>query len=445
MRARQLLEGPPARIRCVAAGLVALVAVLACQTAHAQVPFAAGTYERWGSLFDAPSAPLPVARASLLPEWITVEVRGHTAVVTFEPERRVVWRIRYGPHGADHKRVLVDGVNVLDVVYERDASGHLVRKTARGALAPSGLVFAYRTDAQGRVISRERQLDASSTERLEVRWGPRATVARLLVGGVERRVDRWDAAGRLRSTTFAFESQVWGASPPRAIRSESRLVYVRERTGELREIRRRRGTQPETAADHRSRDATLAAEDLRVMTPAAFDRAEARLLFGAPESLVDRGRGPSREISETFGAGCWLNEVNILVFDPTGLYREGREGCICGFCVDAAAPFVATEVLGTELHVRRGPWLRLDGELVITADHRVLTPSGPRRAGELRAGDEVLGADGEVIHLQSVEPLPDTERLGRNVETASGTFVVGRFVVVSEPYEGPRTSCAEPP
>jgi hypothetical protein len=57
------------------------------------------------------------------------------------------------------------------------------------------------------------------------------------------------------------------------------------------------------------------------------------------------------------------------------------------------------------------------------------------------AGAEVLGAGGSVIVIRTIEPLPDALRLGHTVETTTGTFRVGRVLVVSEPFEGLRASC----
>jgi hypothetical protein len=52
-----------------------------------------------------------------------------------------------------------------------------------------------------------------------------------------------------------------------------------------------------------------------------------------------------------------------------------------------------------------------------------------------------MDPDGRPFAIRTIEALADEPRLGRNVETAEGSFAVGRFVVVSEPYRGPQTSC----
>jgi hypothetical protein len=115
--------------------------------------------------------------------------------------------------------------------------------------------------------------------------------------------------------------------------------------------------------------------------------------------------------------------------------------CICGFCVDAAARIEAAEVLGTDEHFTRGPWVRLDEALDVTVEHRVLTPRGPRPAGALRPGDVVTGADGRPRVLRSVRALPSAPpRRGLNVRTARGTFGANGFLLESE---APR-DCAAP-
>ena len=417
---------------------VAVVVLASClwpsATALAQVPFADGTYERWSAFFDAPSGALASSGTPLLPEWITVTHAGATAIVTFEPERRVVWRITYAPEGASHKRVLVDGIEVLEARYERDVRGYIARKRVTGPLVPAGLEYQYTTDVGGRVTRRTRTLPDGRVERVEVQWASdgSATVA-TFVGDVERRADRLDAGGRLLETTWSWESVVYGTSPRQVIRQQHRLLYRRDRAGALtrvlREVRGRRSRATPSA-----RDSRIVAEDLRVVSEGVMDRAEARLLFGSPVTSVDRGRGSQRELSDSYADGCWMNETDIFQYDATGLYTRGSAGCICGFCVEASQRYEAHDVSGTELHWTRGPWLRLDGELVITADHELATPSGPRRADTLHVGDLVTGSDGASFSLRSIEHLDDTERLGRNVETAGGTFTVGRFVVVSEPY-----------
>ena len=69
----------------------------------------------------------------------------------------------------------------------------------------------------------------------------------------------------------------------------------------------------------------------------------------------------------------------------------------------------------------------------VTADHRVMTPSGPRTAGSLRAGDVVLGADAVPRVLRSVEPANESApRLGRNLRTSTGVFEAGGFQFESE-------------
>lgn len=420
--------------------LVALVAA----RASAQVPFVDGLYERWSPLFDAPSGVLARTPPPALIEWVSVTHEGDAAIVTFEPERRVVWRITYGPHGATSKRVVIDGEEVLVATYERDAAGHLVRKHATGSLLPSDLTFDYTTDPDGRVTRRTRRLADTRMERVEVSWDRRggATVTTFLAE-VERRRDRFDAAGRLLESTFLWQSVFGGPNPPPPIREQHQLIYVRDRAGALtRVVRVLRGRRSRAAPE--VRDTAVIAADLRVLAEGSLERSEVRLLLGSPVTSVDRGRGHARELEDRYTDGCWMNETDSLAYDASGLYVSGGAGCICGFCVEASQPYAADDAFGTELHWTRGPWLRLDGELVITAEHELVTPTGPRRADALRVGDLVLGPDGAPFAIRSIETLDDTLRLGRNVETDRGTFSVGRFVVISEPYPMacPTTSAA---
>ncbi len=415
------------------AAAVLVVGLLLPSRSGAQVPFGEGTYERWSPLFDAPSGPLSASPA-MLPEWISVVVRGPVAIVTTEPEGRVVWRIRYGAQGAEDKRVLVDGVEVLHAVYERDASGHLTRKRVTGRLAPRGLTYTYTTDAQGRVLSRERLID-TGLERLEVRWEPSgAAVATVTIAGSERRRDELDPAGRLRVTTFGRDvTQSAAGGRPRVRREEVSLVYERGADGSLREVRRVRGGRS-ALAEHGARDPSVRSAELSILARAPIERGEVRLLLGSPVTAVDRLRGASRELTDDFADGCWMNEISYVAYDATGLLESAGSGCICGFCVDASLAWSAQDVEGIELHWTTGPWLRLDGELIVTEEHEVLTPSGPRAAGSLVVGDVVTGSDGSSFALRTVERLPEELRLGRNVESRGGRFSVGRFVVVSERF-----------
>lgn len=436
----------PSRLARALAPVLALGLALACgallvaRSAAAQrvvpssVPFAPGVYERWSPLFDAPSGGPLAAPPTALPEWIRVEVAGDFALVILEPEARVRWRIRYGAHGSEEKRVAVDGTEVLRAVYERDAAGALVRKVVSGNLAPAGLAYAYTTDAQGRVLTRERTTDGG-IERLEVRWAPSGGATAIVsIGGVERRRDLLDSSGRLLETTWGHDViEIGPDGARRTRREEARLVYRRRRDGGLRSVvRTRRGRSG--PAQHAVRDTSVASADLSVVAGAPIERGEARLLLGSPATAVDRERGAARELSDDYADGCWMNETNYLAYDATGLLESAGSGCICGFCVDASLPWAAEDVVGTELHWSAGPWIRLDGELVVTPEHEIVTPDGPRASGTLRAGDLVMGSDGAPRALRTVERLGEGMRLGRNVETEAGTFVVGRFVVVSERY-----------
>jgi hypothetical protein len=109
-----------------------------------------------------------------------------------------------------------------------------------------------------------------------------------------------------------------------------------------------------------------------------------------------------------------MNQTSRIEYDAADLAEQGDGSCVCGFCVAMAAPPVGGDVLGTDEHWTTGPWLRIDGAVDVTADHRLLTPSGPRAAGALDAGDD--GAP----------------RLGVNVRTRSGAFDAGGLRFESE-------------
>jgi hypothetical protein len=171
-----------------------------------------------------------------------------------------------------------------------------------------------------------------------------------------------------------------------------------------------------------------------VFAHSSVERHEVDLLLGAPVHTTDEGRGVDRRQTVDYSPGCWLNEVSGLEFDAAGLLVSGVQGCICGFCVDASLPIgTRTEVVATDTHRTLGPWVRLDGTVDVTAEHEVVTPSGPRPAGTLSAGDVVLDAQRRPRRLRSVEQLPDgPERLGRNVRTLDGTFSAGGILFRSE-------------
>jgi hypothetical protein len=373
-------------------------------------------------------------------EHLVVRTTGNVAHVTFLPERRVTWRLTWGPHGPIEKVVEVDAQLFLRARYEYDAAGHLARKVAEGPglelerepRIATPLVFTYRTDAQGRVVERRSPLRqpswrAPAEERLTVTYaGARATV-RIEHAGRVVRIDELDEQGRVLATRLE------GTPPARTLQ----LEYVRDAQGRLERVERvvegRR-----TVADPRARHASITRFDVELVARAPVERREALWLLGAPVTASDEGRGIERTRTDDWSDECriggesMINAISGMAWDASGLSLGSAQGCICGFCVDAELAVDAPDELGVDLHWTRGPWVRLDDAIDLTTDHEVLTPTGLRPAGALRPGDAVIDASGGVRVLRTVEHLGEQERLGRNVRTASGTFVVGGIVVASE-------------
>jgi hypothetical protein len=407
----------------------------------ATTPVPSGLYDGFSWLELVPTGSLS-GPPTAIPRWLSVSTAGRVSMVTFEPERRVTWRLVYGPHGLSEKRTDVDGVEVHRSTFEYDASGHLERKRVTGALVPSAVEVRYRTNAHGEIVERtERRTDpwtgAATTITSEVRRvgrGDRVVTTR--VNGVLARRDRFDDAGRIVRTELHSRDG----------RAAS-LSYVRGRHGALLGVRRRLHGR-EAIADFRRPAPGIGPEDLMLLTGAWAERHEVLLLLGAPVTSSDAGRGAGRKIRDEYTSGCWLNQPSGFDSDATELVERSRTSCICGFCVDADLPGAMDderdEVRAIDLHFTRGPWVRIDG-VAVTIDHELATPGGFVAAGELRAGDVVTAADGSPHRIERVEPLPDEARRGRNVRTTSGTFTAGGLLFRSEePRACPGTSPGTP-
>lgn len=416
----------------------AIPILVASLSAFAQPP-ADGAYEAWSSLRMTAVGPLAGSPPDL-PEWIEVRTAQGVTSVTFVPDRRVVWRITWGPEGPTEKRVEVDGELFARVRYDYDTQGRLTRKTVEGPAAPDGpRVYDYVLDAQGRPIERRlsgtaprlwgsRNLPpAAQVEVQSIAYGPRSVVVRTSVAGREVRRDEYDPQGRLLGTRFGADD-----SP----RSSHELRYVRGPGGALVRVERRLAGSRLARTTPNRRDRSISPETFAPLHGAPIERREARMLLGAPASIHDELRGAARRATDDWSDGCWLNQPSAIEWDAANLAVGTSTPCICGFCVDAELPVEVeqAEVLGTDLHYTTGPWVRLDGAIDVTADHRVITPRGPVAAGELRAGDSVLASDGSVRVLRSVERLLEPrERLGRNVRTRSGVFGAAGLLFESEP------------
>ena len=224
------------------------------------------------------------------------------------------------------------------------------------------------------------------------------------------------------------------------------LSFVRDDAGALQEIRRQRGAGPETVADTTTQDPTVTPADLQRVPPWT-PRRDVLLALGAPKNHTDERLGVARWISDSWlscGSGS-PGSATSVDYDAEGRVTGYRSDCPYiedWYCVSAGVSLSAEAVIGTDEHWTAGPWVRLDGELDVTAEHRLITPGGPRPAGELAPGDAVLAADGSVRTLRSVEILPPgPERLGVNLRTESGTFGAAGFLLESEPL----CPCCPPP
>ncbi|MCB9735347.1 MAG: hypothetical protein H6745_22395 [Deltaproteobacteria bacterium] len=392
-------------------------------------PAPTGHYEDFAWHLGVPAGPLSAAGEKLLPRWLDVTTTGSVSSVVAMPEGRVRWELTYGPQGLAEKVETVDGELFVRATYAYDDGGRLVGKEATGPGAGDGgrTTFTYRNDASGRVVER----------RSSQPWDPVLTYHRTArdvtidwaIGGKRVRSDVFDTSGRRVLTRFLREQK------PRV------LTYLRS-AGALVAVTRIGLARPNAgAATFDGPPIDLDPEDVNAVALLS-ERHEVLLMLGAPRTASDSGKGAQRRILAEYGDDtCWLNQVSGFTFTADGTYTDGRVGCMCGLCVDAALPLAGDGVEAVDEHWTAGPWVRLDGAVDVTADHRVITPSGPRPAGELRAGDVVVGADGAPRVLRSVEALPlGPPRLGVNLETRAGAFSAGGFLFESEVLSG----CAGP-
>lgn len=386
--------------------------------APAAAPAPSGRYEGLSPLTGAPHGLLPAGQAIPIAEWLDVTSEGSESTAVVAPERRVIHSLRYGPHGLTTKTTTIDGAPWSISTFGYDAAGKLRDKRVEGPTIGVQR-WTYETDRHGRITSR-RSTDGHQI--VAVSYDPRKGAQRTVtVDGLVSRVERWDRHGRLAELRLGR---------PIAKKRQLRLSYQRRGDGSLAAVRVARildGRVGPTAAGHVG------------MVPVGTLRAEVRLALGAPQRSTDSGRGVERRLSDGYSSGCWLNEPDALSYDAVGRQTATQTSCICGFCVAPEGVAHATDVLARDSHLSVGPWLRLD-RLVITADHQVLTPTGPRAAGLLRVGDAVLDAAGKVRHLGRVERLAEGPRPGVNLRTRRGWFVAADIRVASEAERrcGPR-------
>ncbi len=404
-----------------------LLLVLAAARAGADAATPAGPrgelFEGYSPVTDRLYGPLTPAAARLLPRWLQATTDGDVTDVVFQPEGALRWRMVRGPRGLVEKTTLVDGKVWTRSSFRYDAQGRIAAKEVSGpGVGAGGWRAAYRSDERGRVV--ERSGDGPTWT---VRWDDDgAATAETRDGEGGRRVDRWDARGNL------LRSELWRDGAKRRLVIE----YQRDGAGRLLRVTRRRGDGAAAAATFAKPDPTVRSEDVAAV-PGLAERWEVLLVLGAPTTRRVNGAGAARTTTDYFGESCWLNQPSGLAYDAGERVLRSEVGCICGLCVDARAQIGGDEVLGRDEHWAPGPWLRLDDALEVTADHRVWTPRGPVRAGELRAGDPVLDARGRVRTLRSARRLDGGRRLGVNLRTRSGRFVAADFVLESESGECP--------
>lgn len=399
----------------------------------AKAPVASGLYEGYSPILRAPYGPLDERTARTLPRWLEVTSKGEISEVVFLPERRVVWRLTYGPDGLIEKKVTVGGAPWTESRF-RYEQGALVEKSVSGPGAGGARVYQYVKDADGRIKERSGPISRSpyhgsdpKKDRALFTWDAAGVTLDFVLGTQIVRRDRYDAAGRLLRTDLGRP-----ATEPKGRLS---LIYQRDASGRLVGVQRQWFGAPARPAQPDKRDPAVKWLHLGTLPP-AVERNEVLLLLGQPERHSRDAGSSEHGIRDGYSKDCWLNQISELTYDSAEMISSYGQTCICGFCVAAESdPRVpaGAELLGTDEHWRDGIWLRLDERVDVTPDHRVMTPSGPRPASELRAGDLVLGEDGTARPLRSVRRLTaGPARLGMNLRTTSGRFAAGGLLFESE-------------
>ena len=421
-----------------------------------RAPLPSGVYEGYSPVTRAPYGPLDgaaTARAQGLPQWLEVTSQGEQSDLVFLPERRVAWRLVYGPEGLVRKTVTVDGKLWTESRFGYQG-GALRDKVVSGPGAGSGagsgpgLRYSYVLDEAGRIKERRGPVSRvpfngsdPAADRVTFLWQADGTTVDYTIGGQVVRRDRFDRGGRLVRTEVG--------RPATEAASRLSLIYVRDGAGRLQRILRQWFTAaPRPAhADRRAADGAGVQPAHLAALPPVVERHEVLLLLGQPERHSRDVAASERSVRDQYGKTCWLNQISELTYDAAGMLSRYGQTCICGLCVAAPSaprPLSGADLLGRDEHWLAGPWLRLDERVDVTADHRVLTPAGPRPAGALRPGDLVLGEDGAPRRLSSVRTLPrGPERRGVNLRTRSGRFAAGGLLFESEtPQPCPRPDSA---
>jgi hypothetical protein len=414
-----------ARTRLVFGLAIALAVLLPSggRSSFAAAAVPTGTYETYSPLTESPVGPIASTDASrLLGRWLEVTTSAATTTVVFAPERHLRWTLAYGPYGLTRKESTVDGARWTVSTFGYSAQGHLATKRVTGHFNAS---FTYVTDPNGLVLERRR---TGTSEHWVVARQASGAVAETWDGPSLMRRDRFDAAGRLLRTEVPLNT-----TPPQTLAA---LRYQRAANGTLLSVTRVIPGKPDRPADPSKRENDLPPKLLgRIATAHAFERYEVLLVAGRPVTHSVSDTGVARKTTDGYDDQCSaMNETSTLLFDAADLATDGRADCICGFCVAMETPTIAGDVLGTDEHFTRGPWVRLDDLVDVTPDHRVMTRTGPRPAGELVVGDLVVGDDGAPRALRSVivVGVSTDERRGVNVRTRSGTFSASGFRFESE-------------
>ena len=415
----------------VLAVLVAATLLPATAWPHGAILPEPGLYEAFSPVLGRPVGPVDKDTAAKLPRYLAVETKEGATQVTFQPGGRVRWLIHYSRYGMVTKQTFVDGRLWTRSEFDWN-DGYLEEKRVTGPGAGGGLRYTYTHERDDKLRVRRLQRGAALEYDEEVRvhhlsdadFQPQVR-REIHRDGVLRRVDLYDAQDRPLKT-------IVGRLSGDAVASMT-LYYVRGRQGRLERVERQWGEGKRRPAAHGTRDETVTSRLLTLIGP-WIERHELRMLLGEPVRHSTDTSGEWPRTTDDYSPNCWLHEPNMLHYDAADLLTGTGQSCICGFCVDAALDVAGEDVLGRDEHYSRGPWIRLDGAVDVTADHEVMTPTGPRPAAELHAGDEVLAADGGRRRLRTVEALGHSteERFSLNLRTRSGTFTAGGFVFRSE-------------
>lgn len=371
-----------------------------------------------------PAAPLDPGDTAKLPTWLSVETTGRQSVVTLEPERYVKWTLRYGPHGLTDKVVTVGGAPWTHSRFRYSATGHLSDKTVTGPglqhLEGKSAGTVYRTDSRRRIV--ERFAAAGQDPSLRLRHSTSGVTVEHRVGDRVVRRDRYDRAGR------RLRIDVGDAEP------SIRVRFLRDAKGRLKRVTRRI-SKKSVKASWDAPESWVRPEHLRRI-PTLTSRGDVLLLLGAPHRHSVSLSDGIQHTEDDYAEVCWINDANTLVYDAAGVFKDTGTSCICGFCVAAEQVAIGPEATAWDIHWRNTTWVRLStalGEVDVTADHRVITPSGPRPAGALRVGDLARTAGGPPTALLAIEVLAvEGLKAGANVQTPSGTFAAGGLLYESE-------------